>query len=85
MFFSYAAAGCSVPKELNELLAVISKKPFDLKLSDNPWEEPPEAVLNQGMPAVSAYFADLFAEGTTIRRSMIKVLLVGQAGAGKTR
>ena len=57
----------------------------NLHLNDNPWEEPPEAVLKKGMPAVWEYFDDLFAEGTTIRRSMIKVVLVGQEGAGKTR
>lgn len=64
---------------------MLSKLGSHLKIGDNPWEEPPEAVVNKGMPAVSEYFADLFAEGATIRRSMIKVVLVGQEGSGKTR
>lgn len=56
-----------------------------LAISRNPWKEPPEAVVKKGMPAVLGYFADLFAEGVTVRRNMIKVVLVGQEGAGKTR
>lgn len=55
------------------------------RIIDNPWEEPPEAVVEEGMRAVSAYFDDLFQEGIAFRRSMIKVVLVGQGGAGKTR
>jgi len=56
-----------------------------LELGGNPWKEPPEAVVMKGMQAASEYFADLFAEGVTDRRNMIKVVLVGQEGAGKTR
>lgn len=56
-----------------------------LHVLNNPWEEPPEAVVRMGVPAVSEYFTDLFAEGTSIRRRMIKLVLVGQEGAGKTR
>lgn len=88
MLCSYnAEAGVSIPQELGHLLAVFSKLEGIGKLSigENPWKEPPEAVVGKGMPAVSGYFADLFAEGVTVRRNMIKVVLVGQAGAGKTR
>ena len=76
----------TVPTELEKLLSKLSELGKNLlKIGDNPWEEPPEAVVNKGMPAVSEYFVDLFAEGATIRRSMIKVVLVGQEGSGKTR
>lgn len=84
MLSSHAAAGFSVPKALEKLLVFFSRIQ-ELKLTGNPWEEPPEAVLENGWRAVSEYFSDLFGEGTTTRRSMIKVVLVGQEGAGKTR
>ena len=73
-----------VPKRLGELLAMLSKL-NKLDLSDNPWKEPPEAVVEKGALAASEYFADLFAEGVTDRRNIIKAVLVGQEGAGKTR
>ncbi len=73
----------SIPKQLSDLLALFSK--VKLYIDGNPWKEPPEAVVRKGMQAVSEYFADLFAEGVSDRRNMIKVVLVGQEGAGKTR
>eukprot|EP00752_Nemacystus_decipiens_P008335 g7449.t1 len=77
------AAGVSIPKQLGELLALLLK--VNLKMGGNPWKEPPEAVVEKGMPAVWEYFADLFAEGVAhVPRTMIKVVLVGQEGAGKT-
>lgn len=83
----FDAGGVSLPKQLAELLSLLSRMEEHpgLGLHDNPWEEPPEAVVKKGMTAVSQYFADLFAEGAMIRRNMIKVVLVGQEGAGKTR
>lgn len=82
-----AKAGSSTPKQLSKLLALISRLEKDQSgLAQNPWKEPPEAVVEKGMPAVSEYFSDLFAEGVDpVPRSMIKVVLVGQEGAGKTR
>lgn len=82
--WSYTAAGFSLPKKLEELLTWLSEI-STVQIFGNPWEEPPEAVMNKGMRAVSQYFTDVFAEGVTVRRSMIKVVLVGQEGAGKTR
>eukprot|EP00752_Nemacystus_decipiens_P012983 g11487.t3 len=86
-------AGVSVPKQLGELLALLSRlfekrhiRSHHVTISNNPWKEPPEAVVKNGMPAVSRYFVDLFAEGAApVPRRMIKVVLVGQGGAGKTR
>eukprot|EP00752_Nemacystus_decipiens_P012981 g11487.t1 len=85
-------AGVSVPKQLGELLALLSRlfekrhiRSHHVTISNNPWKEPPEAVVKNGMPAVSRYFVDLFAEGAApVPRRMIKVVLVGQGGAGKT-
>lgn len=85
-------AGASIPQELDGLLALLSKLEGDnrkegtnVRIDGNPWQEPPEAVVQKGMSAVSRYFADLYAEGVTIRRNMIKLVLVGQESAGKTR
>lgn len=85
--FSYYKAGSSIPNELARLLALLSKldETNDLATFGNPWKEPPEAVAEKGMPAVSDYFADLYADMYTVRRNKIKVVLVGQEGAGKTR
>lgn len=84
-FVFYAEAGVSIPKQLGRLLAVLSMLE-SVRISGNPCKEPPEAVVKKGMPAVSEYFVDLFAEGVApVPRVMIKVVLVGQEGAGKTR
>lgn len=86
-----AKAGVCIPGQLRKLLALFSKVEQGqgyprLRIDNNPWEEPPEAVVKKGMAAVSEYFADLFQEGVApVPRRMIKVVLVGQEGAGKTR
>ena len=54
-------------------------------LGQNPWAEPPEAIVNKGWAAVTAYFEDLYSSGVKIRRNAVKIVLVGQEGAGKTR
>ena len=93
-FLSYTEAGVSIPEQLGKLLALLAKLEGTglwfgdnkLHISNNPWKEPPEAVVEKGMPAVREYFVDLFAEGVApVPRCMIKVILVGQEGAGKTR
>ncbi|CAM9463484.1 unnamed protein product [Scytosiphon promiscuus] len=80
------AAGASVPKQLKKLLAwlLALERRYKLYIGNNPWKEPPEAVVRKGVPAASGYFADLYAGGTVVRLNMIKVVLVGQEGAGKT-
>lgn len=54
-------------------------------LDDNPWAEPPEAVVEAGMTAVMVYYDDLYSEPCIVRRNSVKVVIVGQEGAGKTR
>ena len=58
-------------------------------LSDNPWQMPPEAVVEQGLEAVKAYLKDVKDakdNGASIRSLQhLKVVLVGSSGAGKTR
>lgn len=80
-------AGASIPKQALQSLALFSKLGWrGAKLDNNPWKESPEAVVEKGMAAVSEYVADLFAEGVVpVPRTMIKVVLVGQEGAGETR
>ncbi|CAM9861472.1 unnamed protein product [Ectocarpus sp. 4 AP-2014] len=76
-------AGSSLPKQVEALLATLSQ--LGLHVHTNPWQEPPEAMVSKGIPAVREYFTDLFAEGIApVGRKMIKVVLVGQEGAGKT-
>ena len=85
---SVAKADVSIPKQLGELLALLSRLDHmhGALLDGNPWKEPPEAVVKEGVEAVSVYFADLFKEGVApVSRKIIKVVLVGQEGAGKTR
>lgn len=54
-------------------------------LYGNPWSEPPEAVVKSGMAAVITYFDDLYSAPCRVQRNSVKVVLVGQEGAGKTR
>ncbi|CAN0524932.1 unnamed protein product, partial [Laminaria digitata] len=56
-----------------------------LHLNANPWAEPPEAVVNSGIVAVIGYFDALYSSPCRVRRNSVKVVLVGQEGAGKTR
>lgn len=51
----------------------------------NPFREPPEAVVERGIDAVKQYFTALFAEGFTVERRDVKVVIVGREGTGKTR
>ncbi|CAM9860742.1 unnamed protein product [Ectocarpus sp. 12 AP-2014] len=55
-----------------------------LSLSDNPWAEQPESIVAKGLKSVRGYFEDLYAEHCRIKRRGVKVVLVGQEGAGKT-
>lgn len=79
------AAGAPVPNELDELLAWFEKQAFRVYWTNNPWSEPPEAIVERGVLAVKDYFMALFDEGRTVKRTSVKVVLVGQEGAGKTR
>lgn len=76
-----------VPSKLRRLLAVLKRaaEARFFSLGDNPWAEPPEAVVNSGMPAVISYFEDMYSSSCKVRRNSVKVVLVGQEGAGKTR
>ncbi|CAN0583375.1 unnamed protein product, partial [Laminaria digitata] len=56
-----------------------------LYLNANPWAEPPEAVVDSGVAAVIRYFGALYSSPCRVRRNSVKVVLVGQEGAGKTR
>ncbi|CAN0399971.1 unnamed protein product [Ectocarpus fasciculatus] len=37
------------------------------------------------MESIRGYFEDLYAEPCRVQRSSVKIILVGQEGAGKTR
>ncbi|CAN0418899.1 unnamed protein product, partial [Laminaria digitata] len=69
---------------LLELLRKVEEK-RQLALDGDPWAEPPEAVVNSGIAAVIGYFGALYSSPCRVRRNSVKVVLVGQEGAGKTR
>ncbi|CAM9834458.1 unnamed protein product [Ectocarpus sp. 4 AP-2014] len=87
-------SGGPMPSQLCRLLDILDsvqgkgrKDPgFGLRLSlnDNPWAEPPESIVAKGPKSIRGYFEDLYAEHCRIKRRGVKVLLVGQEGAGKT-
>lgn len=83
-YSEYYAAGGGLPNNLKTLLSRMLQV-GDFRTDNNSWREPPEAVVEKGMKAVNEYFVDLFAEGRSIQRTSVKVVLVGQEGAGKTR
>ena len=86
---SMRSAGGAVPDGLSRLLELLrkveEKEDGVVDLNRNPWAEPPEAVVKSGMTAVLAYFDDLYSAPCSARRNSVKVVLVGQEGAGKTR
>ena len=86
---SMRSAGGAVPDGLSRLLELLRMvertRNHALELNPNPWAEPPEAVVKSGMTAVLAYFDDLYSAPCSARRNSVKVVLVGQEGAGKTR
>ena len=86
---SMRSAGGAVPDGLSRLLELLrkveEKEDGVVNLNRNPWAEPPEAVVKSGMTAVLAYFDDLYSAPCSARRNSVKVVLVGQEGAGKTR
>ena len=81
------SAGVAVPDGLSRWLEFLceAEKDYGLFLNRNPWAEPPEAVVKDGMTAVLKYFDDLYSAPCSVRRNSVKVVLVGQEGAGKTR
>ena len=52
-------------------------------LYNNPLEKPPLEIVKKGIPAIKAYFQSLTGE-KTLPLNEIKILLVGDGGAGKT-
>lgn len=87
-FSSIRSAGDSVPNQLRLLLAVLTRvgrEGIQYGLSANPWAEPPEVVVTAGIAAVIEYFDDLYSSPSKVRRNSVKIVLVGQEGAGETR
>lgn len=54
-------------------------------LLPNPFREPPEAIVCRGGRAVRDYFEVLLQEEHITERRDVKVVIIGEAGAGKTR
>ncbi|CAM9841435.1 unnamed protein product [Scytosiphon promiscuus] len=83
-----SVSGWPIPGKLRRLLDAFDGAARFLRLEGNPWAEPPESVVVQGwktdMKAIRGYFEDLYAEPCRVQRNSVKVILVGQEGAGKT-
>ncbi|MEM9274092.1 MAG: COR domain-containing protein [Cyanobacteria bacterium P01_F01_bin.143] len=71
--------------KLKKLPATITKaeKLKDLNIRDNPLDIPPMEVAAKGIKAIKKYFEQLQEEGTAYIYEA-KLLIVGEAGAGKT-
>jgi len=78
-----------LPEALSQLLDVLTRlqkdDEVDFRLFNNPWTEPPETIVKKGMEASREYFEALYADHFSVRRTNLKVVLVGHGGAGKTR
>ena len=60
-----------------------NKKP--LKLQDNPWRMPPEAVVEHGLNAIKRFLQDVQKAKKVTSLNLLKVVLVGSESVGKTR
>lgn len=75
--------------EIDHALLMVRRIGNGLKLSNNPWINPPEAVVEEGLDGVEKYLLDMRkaeeagAEVKTLH--LLKVVLVGSPNAGKTR
>ena len=68
----------SIPESITNLPNLIG-----LDLSNNPLENPPLEIANQGIKAIREYFRQLKEEGEDYLYEA-KLLIVGEAGSGKT-
>ncbi|MCP4220299.1 MAG: hypothetical protein GY765_37050, partial [bacterium] len=55
-----------------------------LYLHKNPIENPPPEIVKQGLSAIRDYFKSMEAAPESVQLNEVKVLLVGDGGAGKT-
>ncbi|CAN0152537.1 unnamed protein product, partial [Ectocarpus sp. 13 AM-2016] len=76
-------SGGAIPRRLRRLLDVLDRC-NDLDLDANPWTEPPESIVIKGATGIRGYFEDRYAEPCRIQRNSVKIIIVGQEGAGKT-
>ena len=78
-----------MPDALSQLLDYLTRLQENrrtwVNLDNNPWTEPPEMVVKEGMKASREYFEAIYADHFSVRRTNLKVVLVGHGGAGKTR
>lgn len=81
--YDTGSTGKGLPPPLSELLEWLAER--HSILVPNPFHEPPEAVVARGVDAVKEYFLDMFEDGFVAERRNVKAVIVGRAGAGKTR
>ncbi|CAM9701157.1 unnamed protein product [Scytosiphon promiscuus] len=75
------------PTQLQRLLDLFSRVQDGKRMLDfggNPWVEPPESIVRQPLDTIKRYFEDLYTEPCRVQRNSVKIILVGQEGAGKT-
>eukprot|EP00752_Nemacystus_decipiens_P018192 g16322.t1 len=75
--------GGPIPSQLRRLLDFLDGLRA-LDVGDNPWAEPPESIVLKGVQGVRAFYEDLYSEPCRIQRNGVKIVIVGQEGAGKT-
>lgn len=79
-------SGRAIPQHLVDILELLARvEQHNLYLLPNPFREPPEVVVREGIESVKNYFTNLFAEGCPMERRDVKVVIVGPKGVGKTR
>ncbi|CAM9835676.1 unnamed protein product, partial [Ectocarpus sp. 6 AP-2014] len=90
---THRTSGGLMPGQLCRLLEVLQDLHFretwdwslaSLELHFDPWAEPPESVVAEGLKSVRGYFEELYADPCRIKRRSVKVILVKQEGAQKT-
>lgn len=80
--FFPTAATSGFTKEVASSLLRLESLPI-VTVRNNPWEKPPQAVVETGLKATVRYFEDTERSGS-LKSWMLKVVLVGAVCAGKS-
>lgn len=78
------------PRAIEAVLAAMDRLhsplvAWEQRVGDNPWKLPPAPVVYKGATSLKRFYASWRKQGKLDEVKSIKVVIIGAAGAGKTR